>query len=270
VVDDTLLYRVQTTAKENIIKVVKDLPDKEHTILVCKNTETNIGYIEFKGLICCELLPLPAKPLRKIECYGNSITCGTGSDQSAVKCGAGRWHDQHNAYLSYGPTTARALNAQWQLSSYSGIGLIRSCCELGFTMPDIFDKLNLLPNGISWDFSRYKPDVVTICLGQNDGIQDSVAFCSTYVKLLTNIRSKYPEAQLICLTSPMADAKLTATMKNYLTGVVDNMNTSGDKNVHKFFFSRRFNNGCDNHPNLKEHKLIAGELTNYLKDLMGW
>jgi hypothetical protein len=270
IVDDTIMYRVQTTGNENVIKVVKDLANKEHTIVVCKNTEANIGYIEFKGLVCSELLTLPAKPVRKIECYGNSITCGTGSDQSSVKCGSGRWHDQHNAYLSYGPTTARALNAQWQLTSYSGIGLIRSCCNIAFTMPDIFDKLNLMPDGINWESNRYVPDVVTICLGQNDGIQDSVAFCSAYAKLLKNIRSKYLNAQLVCLTSPMADAKLTTVMKNYLTGVVGNLNASGDKNVHKFFFSRSFNSGCDNHPSLEEHKLIAGELTNYLKKLMNW
>jgi len=37
---------------------------------------------------------------------------------------------------------------------------------------------------ITWDFKAYQPDVVTICLGQNDGPkQDSTLFCSTYVDL---------------------------------------------------------------------------------------
>jgi hypothetical protein len=90
---------------------------------------------------CAKLLkPLP-KPTRKIEFIGNSITCGTGSDQSEIACGKGVWQDQHNAYLSYGPTVARQLNAQWSLSAVSGIGLIRSCCNLEIVMPQVLIKL---------------------------------------------------------------------------------------------------------------------------------
>jgi lysophospholipase L1-like esterase len=48
-------------------------------------------------------------------------------------------------------------------------------------MPQVFDKVNMRIDSIPWDFKQYTPDVVTITLGQNDGIQDSVAFCSDYV-----------------------------------------------------------------------------------------
>ena len=71
-------------------------------------------------------LPLSPKPVRRMEFIGNSITCGTGSDQSVVPCDKGVWQDQHNAYLSYGPAVARSFNAQWQLSAVSGIGLMHS------------------------------------------------------------------------------------------------------------------------------------------------
>jgi lysophospholipase L1-like esterase len=246
------------------------LKNGRHTITIYKNTEANIGYLEFIGFKCKKLLPLPVKPKRKLEFIGNSITCGTGVDQSVVPCGKGKWHDQHNAYMSYGPRIARALNAQYHISAYSGIGLIHSCCNIATTMPEIFDKVNMRDNTIPWDFKSYQPDVVTICLGQNDGIQDSVKYTSAYVKFIETIRNHYPKAEIICLTSPMADARLTATMKNYLTGIVMYLNKKGDKGVDKFFFSRSWNNGCDGHPDLNDHEAIAGVLESFLKKKMKW
>lgn len=270
VIDDNKPSRIKLKEKTNIIKAAEGLDPGEHTITICKNTETNIGYVEFLGLDCDSLLPLPAKPERKIEFIGNSITCGTGSDLSAAGCKQGRWHDQHNAYMSYGPITARALDAQWQLTAYSGIGMIRSCCNLPITMPQIFDKLNLhTSNGIAWDFSKYQPDVVTICLGQNDGIQDSVAFCSAYVNFIKDVRSRYSQAQIVCLSSPMANGELSHVLKKYLKGIAEYAGKE-DSKVHQYFFSRSYNSGCDDHPDLQEHQRIAEELSSHLKHLMNW
>lgn len=114
--------RIQTTEKNNHIIIAQGLINTAHTVIICKKTESNIGYLEFIGLKCDAILPLSARPARRMEFIGNSITCGTGSDQSVVACGKGVWQDQHNAYLSYGPTVARSFNAQWQLSAVSGIG----------------------------------------------------------------------------------------------------------------------------------------------------
>src|SRR3569833_1124563 len=100
--------------------------------------------------------------------------------------------------MSYGPLTARALNAQWQLSAYSGIGLVHSCCDMKYVMPQVFDKVNMAADSIAWDFSKYIPDVVTITLGQNDGKQDSTLFCGEYVKFIKTVHSKYPKAHIIC------------------------------------------------------------------------
>jgi len=270
VVIDGIPSRIRTSGKTNTIKVAAGLSEGFHTIEICKDTESSIGYLEFLGFKCKGLLPIGPESERKLEFIGNSITCGAGSDQSVVKCGAGVWHDQHNAFMAYGPVLARKLNAQWYLSSYSGIGLIHSCCNINFTMPEVYGKMNFTPDGNSWDFSRYTPDAVTICLGQNDGVQDSLAFCNAYVLFINGIREKYPQAHIICLTSPMGDEKLTSVLKNYLTGIVNNMNEKGDLKVHRFFFSRSYKSGCDSHPDLEEHQQIAGELEPFLKKVMGW
>ena len=269
-VDDQPTYRIQTTGKTNVIRVAEGLPNTEHTVIICKDTESGIGYLEFTGIRCEQLLSPPAKPTRKIEYIGDSITTGTGIDIAESPCNTGAWYDQHNAYRSYGPITSRALNAQWQLTAVAGIGLIHSCCNMDIVMPDVFDKTLLRDNKLPWDFRRYQPDVVTICLGQNDGVQDSTLFCSTYVKFIQTARKKYPKADIICLSSPMANDELRAAMHKYLTGIVASVNNSGDKKVSKYFFSKRFFHGCGTHPDMDEQRQIAGELTACIKQAEGW
>jgi lysophospholipase L1-like esterase len=270
VIDDNAPYRIQITQKNNIIKVPAGLADTEHTILICKDTESNIGYIDFIGFKCEDLLSLPPKPKRKIEYFGDSITSGAGMDQSIIQCDKGQWYDQHNAYMTYGARTSRNLNAQWQLTSLAGIGLTHSCCNLKYVLPQIYDKVFLMGDTIQWDFKSYQPDVITICLGQNDGPQDSVKFCSAYVNFIGAIRQHCPKADIVCLSSPMADNTLSPVLKRYITGITNYMNAIGDKKVSKFFFSRQFHNGCGSHPDIDEHKLIADELTAYIKQLKSW
>ncbi|MFM2360534.1 MAG: hypothetical protein RLY16_2527, partial [Bacteroidota bacterium] len=114
--DNKIVSRLQTAGKNNEIVLADSLKNTVHTLLLCKNTESNIGYLALEGFVCDSLLVPDPLPTRKIELIGNSITCTAGSDQSLVPCGKGEWHDQHNALMGYGPLTARALNAQWVLS----------------------------------------------------------------------------------------------------------------------------------------------------------
>ena len=271
VIDGKSPYRIKLANKVNVINVPDGLTDGEHTLLICKDTESNIGYIDFLGLRCANLLAPPAKPQRKIEYFGDSITSGTGMDLSVIPCGKGEWYDEHNAYTSYGALTSRNLDAQWQLTALAGVGLVHSCCNMKVLMPQIFDKVYLIADSIKWDFNDYQPDVITICLGQNDGPnQDSTLYCNAYISLIKAIRIHCPNADIICLTSPMGDKTLTAVLKRYLTAIASNLNAAGDKKVYKFFFSKSYNHGCGGHPDMADHQLIAGELTAYIRQLKSW
>lgn len=270
VLDKQAPKRIKLKEAKNVLNIGDGLGDGPHQLTICKGTESGIGFLEFAGIRCEKLLTPPKKPSRKIEFIGNSITSGTGSDLT-IPCGStADWYDQHNAYMSYGPITARKVNAQWQLTSASGIGLMKSCCNMKTIMPDIYDKINLRDNTINWDFSKYQPDVVTVCLGQNDGIQDSTVFCGNYVSFLKSLRKVYPKATLVCITSPMADDRLVAVQKRYLSGVVASANAGGDKNVNSFFFSRRWNKGCGGHPSLDEHLAIGTELSAAIRKIKKW
>lgn len=268
-IDDNKPVRIKLTQKQNHLTIANDLPPGEHIVTICKDTESGIGYIDFVGMKCDKLLPLK-KPKRKIEFIGDSITCGAGSDESEIKCNKGQWFDEHNAYMSYGPRTARQLNAQYHLTAVAGIGMIHSCCNIGITMPEVFDKVMLRNDSIKWNFSRYTPDVVTICLGQNDGVQDSAKFCGAYLAFINRVHAYYPKADIICLGSPMADETLTGMLKRFIPAIVQAANNAGNRQVTCFFFSRSYNGGCGGHPDMEQHGLIAEQLAAYIRDLENW
>ena len=270
IVIDGKAKRIQTKQKTDTIKIDDNLLDGIHNITVCKNTESNIGYLELVGVRCEQLLKPTPEPIRKIEFIGNSITCGASSDMSEIPCGKGLWHDQHNAYMAYGPVLARVLNAQYHLSSVSGIGLMHSCCGMKVIMPQVFDKVNMSGDTIAYNFNNYLPDVVTICLGQNDGIQDSTAFCNNYITFIKQLRSHYLKADIVCLTSPMADENLKRFMAKCLNSILNNLHASGDNKIYQFAFAKRYVGGCDSHPSVAEHTLIANELIPFIKNIRHW
>ncbi len=270
VVLDGKEQRLQTKGKTDTLLLQADAATKLHTVAVYKNTEANIGYLELVGIQCQQLVkPLPL-PQRKIECIGNSITCGTGSDMAAIPCGKGLWEDQHNAYMSYGAIMARQLNAQCHLSAVSGIGLMRSCCNMDIIMPQVFDKISMRDNKIAWNFNRYQPQLVTISLGQNDGVQDSAAFCNNYIAFVKKLRTYYPRATILLLSSPMADNGLRNFMRSTIPAITKALRQMGEAKLYYHIFEKQYSSGCDYHPSLQEHQQIAQELVPVIKKIMRW
>ena len=263
--------RVQTKSKRDTLSLKPYLlQDGIHDVILCKNTEANIGYLELAGIRCAELLKPARKPKHKIECIGNSITCGASSDLSGIPCGKGKWQDQHNAWLSYGAVTARTLNAQVHLSSVSGIGLMHSCCNLDIIMPRVYDKISMRNDTIPWNFNNYQPDIVTVCLGQNDGVQDSTAFCTNYIQFVKRLRDYYPRARILLLSSPMADQRLREFLRSSLKSVITTLQNAGEKRITMHVFEKSYTGGCDYHPSVAEHAVIAAELSGVIRKWMKW
>lgn len=244
--------------------ILPDLSDGVHTVEVVRDTESQIGYTALRQLSADRITKWLRPTNLKIEFVGNSITCGTGAFCDSVPCETGVWHDQHCASLSYGPRCARTLNAQWMLTSVSGIGLIRSCCDMEVRMPDVYDKTDLRLAQIPYDFS-FNPDVICICLGQNDGIQPVNAFVEAYVNFLATVSAKSPAAHLVLLSSPMADDTLREWQSNVLQLVAKQTQM---ERLHVFCFSQNWTGGCASHPSVAEHEEIANQLSGFLQTIL--
>ena len=117
-------------------------------------------------------------PERRIEVYGDSVTCG---ERCEAACYVGQADPEvdlspySNAWYSYAAITARNLGAQAHLVSQGGttlldgIGWFHAPDYIG--MESIWDKsvYNTQLGGTSpWDFAQYTPHVVVVALGQND------------------------------------------------------------------------------------------------------
>ncbi|RZK61967.1 MAG: GDSL family lipase, partial [Hymenobacter sp.] len=252
-----------------------------HTVWLYKATEAHTGPIAIERVTgpAVKALPNPQAPL--IEFIGNSITCGAAADASAVPCGTGLYHDQHNAYQAYGPRVARALGAHFLLSSVSGIGLYRNWNSAGPTMPQVYEQLDFqAQHPQRWDFATYTPQVVSIALGTNDLSAgdgktprlpfDSAAYVSAYQQFIGLLKSKYPRARLALLSSPMASGPNRALLQRCLTAVQQRTNAAypASPPVAVYFFRPMQARGCAGHPSVEDHALLAQELMPFFRQLL--
>jgi lysophospholipase L1-like esterase len=281
-IDGQYRGRIRIDRNRTDYPIANDLKDTVHTLLVCKATEAMIGCMDFLGIRCGGLLPLENRPKRKIEFIGDSITSGTGLDASEVPCDSGAWYDQQNAWLTYGALTARACDADWLLSSVSGIGISRNWNSPGPTMPDVYDHEYLNGDSTSrWKARAFDPDLVSVCLGTNDfsdgdGIHqraplDSAKFVDDTFRFIRRIRNRYPRATICCLTSPVLAGANAVRLSNFLSVVIRRLRQAGeDEKVRLFAFSKSFNHGCTGHPNMEEHRMMSEELAPFFRKTMDW
>lgn len=252
-----------------------------HTVWIYKATEAHTGAIIIQKITGRNIKPLQKPAAPYIEFIGNSITCGAAADPSEVPCNTGEYHDHHNAYYAYGPRVARALGANYVVSSVSGIGVYRNWNSNGPAMPQVYKKVDFQDsNPQQWNFNRYIPKVVSIALGTNDfsngdGVKkrlpfDSAAFISSYVKFVQLVKSKYPGAQIALLSSPMINGASRLLLQSCLSAVKEKTDAlyPANKPVALYFFEPMQAHGCNGHPDLADHAIMAGELIPFFKKLL--
>ena len=252
-----------------------------HTVWLYKATEASTGPLDIEKITGAQLKALPAPTGPLIEFIGNSITCGAAADASEVPCGTGDYHDQHNAYQAYGPRLARALRANYILSSVSGIGAYRTWNQSGPTMPQVYEKVDFQANNPKlWDFTKYTPAVVSIALGTNDLSNgdgktprlpfDSAAFVNNYALFVRLVKSKYPRARIALLSSPMVSSNNRVKLQNCLTAIKAATDASypAAPPVALFFFAPMQPHGCNGHPDVADHGIMAKELEPFFKKLL--
>jgi GDSL-like Lipase/Acylhydrolase family/Carbohydrate esterase 2 N-terminal len=252
-----------------------------HTIWIYKATEAATGPIFIEKIMAHDIKALKVSPGPLIEFIGNSITCGAAADPSEIPCGMGEYHDQHNAYNAYGPRVARALGANFILSSVSGIGIYRNWNTLAPAMPQVYEKTDFQVNSLrNWNFKTYTPRLVSIALGTNDFSDgdgrtsrlpfDSSVFVSNYIRFVKMVKSKYPKTRIILLSSPMLNGSKREKLQNCLMAVKTNTDKSypADKHVVLFFFRPMQARGCGGHPSVEDHAILAAELIPVFKKLM--
>lgn len=271
-------YVLEAKQGEQTYVINTALKSGNHTLEIYKRTEGEEGATAFKGLLVDEgatLLPPPARPSRRMEIYGDSITSGMGNE------GADNGHDhllsEKNNYWAYGAIAARNLNAELHTISQSGIGIMISWFP--FVMPQFYDQLSAVgDNNSQWNFKRWTPDVVVINLFQNDSwlidrdkklqpVPSDAERIAAYIRFVRSIRAKYPDAQIICALGSM-DATANNKWPAYISAAVERMRSENkDNNLHTLLFDFT---GYGQHPRIAQHKTNAEKLTAFIQQQMNW
>lgn len=252
-----------------------------HRVRIFKTTEAHSGALYVNRFIGKKIKALPAEKIPVIEFIGNSITCGAAADDSAVPCGAGVYHDQHNAYMAYGPRVARAIGADFVLNSVSGIGIYRTWNKDYPSMPLIYGYLHFKDaDDQRWELEKFRPSVVSIALGTNDlsrgdgkserAAFDSLVFVDRYIQFVQTVKRAQPQARIVLLSSGMVGGENRELLQRCLANVKKAIDQSypADPQVITYYFKPMKARGCTGHPNVDDHAILASELIDVFRPLI--
>lgn len=273
---------------------------KEHMVRIVRRSESCMGVVRVDGFELdagAEILPATPLPTRKILAIGDSITCGLHTELQPPAQPSNEWE---NSELSYAWQLAKDFQAQIHLVSYSGHGLMRDWRGLStplaqevyneaglkdkpreiITVPDFFERTLPDDPSVLWDHASYQPDVVLVCIGQNDYCQIAIPpseFAAEYIKFIDRVHAVYPKAHIIVLSSPMAETTRTdgwtpraASIERAITLMDQHYIRQGNPVVMPVFVSHQPGTTVDTHPTGAQQRVIADEVKPILKFLTGW
>lgn len=280
IVDGQVAQKLHFATEKQSYVLASDLPYGNHTLQVYKRTEWDKGRTWFYGFVADEntkLLAPEKVPKRKIEFFGNSITCGYAIEDYAADSPVGYFE---NNYDSYAAITARHFGAQYHCTAKSGIGIMVSWFPL--VMPEMYDRLDPTDSASKWNFSAYTPDVVIVNLFQNDSwivkmpgnaqfkarfgtkAPNEETIVQAYKDFVRTIRTKYPNAQIICMLGNMDITKEGSPWPGYVQKA---MSLLSDKKLFTYFAPYKNTPG---HPKTSEQKAMAEGLINFMEKNIKW
>jgi len=262
--------------------IADDLDDTEHTLLLFKRMDschivTFLGF-ELEDHATVLVPPLPLS--RKIEVFGDSVSCGEVSEAVEYVGKPDPEHDGEysNSWYSYAWMTARKLNAQLHDTSQGGIALLdrtgwfREPDYLG--IESCYDKIEYQPELSAvkkWDFSRYTPNVVILALGQNDSHpydymaedyhgEQAQNWRTHYQKFLEHLMQIYPKATFILTTT------ILEHNENWDISIEEVCRNINSSRVHHFLYSLN-GRGTPGHVRIPEAEQMSDELVAFINSL---
>lgn len=228
-----------------------------------------------------ELLDLPktSKPSeRKLLVFGDSVSAGEVSEAIDFTGKADPVHngEYSNSWYSYAWMTARKLNAQIHDIAQGGVALMNGTGWFyepqAIGMESVWDKIHYNPElGVteSWDLMKYIPQVVIVAIGQNDSHpvdhmkEDyegaiSKTWRKHYKQFLQTLRTQYPNAQIVCITTLLEH---DSSWDRAISQVVGEL---GDEKITQYLFKRN-GSATPGHLRISEAEEMSEELAEYLQ-----
>ncbi|MDR3690236.1 MAG: GDSL-type esterase/lipase family protein [Fimbriimonas sp.] len=264
------------------------LPSRTHNLEVYRRQDTYGGVAKFKGMWLdkgAKLEDPPARSRRRIEFFGDSVTSGAATLAFGYEGQPDPTIDYANpndfindGYWGLGATTARLLHADANVQGIGGLSLLDHTGWFGGELANTiglettWDKLNPIGGQQTpWDFLRFIPHVVVIAVGQNDARGGEVAdptkrtiWKETYKRLLDGLRSHYPKAQFVLITTIlMHDMEWDRAIQE----VAEEFRRTRMTDCVHYFPFKRVGKGTPGHPRFDEQEEMARELAGHIERL---
>ena len=253
--------------------VASGLSDTAHTLALRRRVEASTGKNIFHGFVLDggkTLVAPPPAPARRIAFIGDSYTCGYGVE---APFGDPFTAATENAGLTYAAQMAAHYDADCMITAWSGRGMVRNYGDPNQTSPQAvpFFYPRTCGSVANDDYAfTWQPDVVVIALGINDFSTSphpsQARFVGGYGDFIQTLRSRYPDAHIICTFLSSMDA----VASGYIAAAAS---ASGDAKVH--FASVPYNLdlpadfGPDYHPNIAGQTKIANAFIPVLDGILG-
>ena len=183
------------------------LTNEPHTIRVVKRVE--VGYAT-AGIaeLCLDgpLLEPPSARPRRIECIGDSFTCGDGCYTVGGK--DAYVSANQDATMSYARLLGDYFDAEVHVIAKCGIGLVwnyagNTAEDGAIALPQIYSYTDYFNEGSSllWHFEDFPPDLILLNIGTNDAsyiAKDRERWFTTYLTFLQSLQSYHPGTPILC------------------------------------------------------------------------
>lgn len=266
-----------------VYTLAEGLSEGEHELMLYKRMDAChcVTFYGFEVDADAAILDLKPLPKRRIEVFGDSVSCGEVTEALDFVGKPDPEHDGEfsNSYYSYSWITARKLNAQVHITSQGGIALMDNTgwfyMPNAIGMESVYDKITYNPQcnlaTKPWDFSKYQPQVVVLAFGQNDNNprdymeedyngEDAKKWRDHYEAFVEKLLEVYPKAHIICTTTLLCHNESWDKAIDEVCRRMDNAR------VHHLLYKRN-GSATPGHLRIPEHQEMAEELSAFIEQL---
>lgn len=276
-IDGKWVRKIELTGKDSLIVLASGLSHEFHQLKLQKCTEGEYGCTTIHQLLLApggKLKPV-SKKSRKIEIYGDSYTCGYGSEGNDPS--AHFKLETENCNKAYGCILARYFDADYTLVAHSGRGMVRNYGDsvqlskntLLTRMTHLYDDFD---PSIICKLSSDKPDLILINLGTNDFSTKPVPtddeFIDGYIKMIHQLRTEYNNVPILCVIPHSGGLTVHCLIK--LKTIMKADKYLFVNNPMEDIVGRKSDMGADSHPNYSGQKKIAMTLIPRISTIMNW
>ena len=275
-------FTLSSDEEKKTYTLAEGLSEGTHELLLFKRMDSchTFTFYGFEIDDGAKVLPLPEKPKRKMEFFGDSVSCGEVSEAVEYVGKPDPEHDGEysNSWYSYAWIAARKLDAQLHDIAQGGVALLDNTGwyhEPDYIgMEHVWNKMrydSLYGQVTEWDFSKYTPDIVIVAIGQNDSHPDDYMKTDYegekaknwrihYRQFLAKLRETYPDAWIICCTTLLQhDIGWDMSISQAVLDIAD-------KKISHCVFQRN-GKATPGHLRIPEAEEMAEELCHYIHSL---